>query len=389
MSGTHANAYRDGFSVTHGTLEDAIRWEKEREGGDSWMTVRSDKIRFFPIPKDPAQADDVMDAFVLDSAEKPTLEDTMLNSGLLVCMDNSTFYCVRDSALKTIFERAKIKGTALGRLSRENLADVLNRCIAVSRGDALAYLSEGKISAIHGGDRSDYSVLPIPALLEALDTELAHRFPENVFEGSYSDHSMTTALWTLPEQEDDLVGAYRKELAARGITNYHAMVPGIRFTTSNVGTSGANVYPFIKDAATDRTIRFGTAIHIEHKHEKSVDTFVDEISFLYPKFINATKALSRLLDVKLYYPLNAMAEVMKKIGITKKIAFETVETFKAKHGDGPTTAHETYWGIAEALFLMRADGASEAKIASAEDAIARALHINWSEYDIGGEAAAA
>ena len=149
------------------------------------------------------------------------------------------------------------------------------------------------------------------------------------------------------------------------------------------------MYPFIKDAKTDRAIRFGTAIHIEHKHETGVDAFADEIKFLYPKFINATKALSRLLDVKLYYPLNAMAEVLKKIGIKKKIAFETVETFKAKHGDGPTTAHETYWGIAEALFLMRADGAGEAKIAVAEDAITRALHMNWSEYDIGGEAAAA
>ena len=67
MSGTHTDAYRDNFFVQHGKLEDVTLWEKEREGGDSWKTVRSDGIRFFPITKDLSQVDDVMDAFVLDS----------------------------------------------------------------------------------------------------------------------------------------------------------------------------------------------------------------------------------------------------------------------------------------------------------------------------------
>jgi len=386
MGETTGRAYRDDFCVHHSSLEEVLAYTKETEESDKWTTVSANEIEFFALSEDLSKVDEMVETFFFSDEEGPLVEDTMKNMGLIAVV-GTEFLCVRQSAFKTILDRAKISGNALGRLPRKDLADILNYCMLVSRGDALVYRSHGKVSAMHGGDKSDYCVLPISELYEALREELEERFPGNCFWSGYSDHCFSTAIWTLPEQKEDLLGSYEKELDRHGITG-HTLIPGIRFTTSNTAMSGANIYPYITDTKRRTSVRLSTAIKVPHKNEATVVDFKKEVELLFPKFIDASKALNRLLGVDLFYPVNAMAEVMKQIKIPKKIAFETLESFRIKHGEGSSTAHEAFWGISEATFFMRADGASEAKVAETEDKIARALHINWKEYDIGGAIAA-
>jgi len=386
MSETTQNAYRDDFCVHHNSMAKTLRYIKEMEENDRWVTVPSRSIEFSALPTDLTKVDEMLAAFFFSEDDRDIVVDTMKNVGLVAMIDGA-FYCIRDCALKTIFERAKINGTALSRLTRESLAEVLNRCMLVSRGDALVYLSHGKISAMHGGDSSDYCVLPISELYETLEAELSSRFPDNYFGSGYSDHCFSTAIWSFPEQTEALLGAYDKELFVHGLSG-STLIPGIRFTTSNTAMSGANIYPYITDTTRRAAIRLGSAVKVPHKYSAEISTFQKEVEMLYPKFVNTAKVLNKLLNVNLFYPLNAMAEVMKNIKIPKKIAFETLEAFQVRHGDGPSTAHEAFWGISEAIFFMRADGASESKIAETEDKIARALHLNWTDYDIGGVMAA-
>jgi len=46
--------------------------------------------------------------------------------------------------------------TALRKLERKDYARIVNLCLKVAKGDALIKIADGKVSAVHGGDHSDY-----------------------------------------------------------------------------------------------------------------------------------------------------------------------------------------------------------------------------------------
>ena len=62
--------------------------------------------------------------------------DTVENLGLALQVDG-VLYPLRSTAYKTLLDRAKIGGTALPKLSRKELAGVLNACLAVHNNEAL------------------------------------------------------------------------------------------------------------------------------------------------------------------------------------------------------------------------------------------------------------
>ena len=89
------------------------------------------------------------------------------------------------TAYKSLLDRAKIGGTALPKLSRTDLADVLNACLRLYYAEALLLLRDEKVAAVHSGDEADYSVLPVDGLLEVLQKKLDERFPGSVFGTGY------------------------------------------------------------------------------------------------------------------------------------------------------------------------------------------------------------
>ena len=155
---------------------------------------------------------------------------------------NGELYPVHMTAYKSLLDRAKIGGTALPKLSREVLAEVLNECLKLYSADALLLIRDEKISAVHSGDEVDYSVLPIDELLKVLQAKLDARFSGNEFESGYCDHSLVSASWRMPDQKEDLLGTHAtKVLTAQGkATMASKLMPGIRFMTSDTGVASAN-----------------------------------------------------------------------------------------------------------------------------------------------------
>ena len=96
------------------------------------------------------------------------VSDTAENLGLALRVGGD-LYPIRMTAYKTLLDRAKISGTALPKLKRKELADVLNACLAVHSSEALLLVRDEKVSATHSGDAKDYSVLPIDELLHTLE----------------------------------------------------------------------------------------------------------------------------------------------------------------------------------------------------------------------------
>ena len=82
--------------------------------------------------------------------------DTAANLGLALRV-GADLYPIRSTAYKTLLDRAKIGGTALPKLKRKDLADVLNACLALYSSEALLLVRDEKVSAAHSGDMKDYS----------------------------------------------------------------------------------------------------------------------------------------------------------------------------------------------------------------------------------------
>src|SRR5699024_7789407 len=115
---------------------------------------------------------------------RDAIEDTAENLKLAIKLRDK-FFPLRDTAYKSLLDRAKISGTALPKLSREKLADVLNSCLALHRDSALLLIRDEKVAAAHSGDAMDYSVLEIDQLLDGLQIKMDERFPGNRFSSGY------------------------------------------------------------------------------------------------------------------------------------------------------------------------------------------------------------
>ena len=226
---------------------------------------------------------------------------------------------MRMTAYKSLLDRAKIGGTALPKLSREVLAEVLNACLRLYSADALLLIRDEKVAAVHSGDAVDYSVLPVDELLATLKGKLDAQFNGNVFESGYCDHAMVSASWTMPNQKEDLIGTYAKLLSSLGKgTMSSKLMPGVRFMSSDTGVASAKVSALLMSGKC--SIHIGGCIAVDHRHQSKVSDFDTALDQLFAQFGDSIAKLQKLLEIHLDYPVNAMTRVCKKLSLPKKAA---------------------------------------------------------------------
>lgn len=371
--------YADGFTKAFAEENDFLSFLKNRQGQTEWRKGQSNQLRFEALLRDSEQTDELVDAYrELDKEE--VITDTLDGTQLVLRTEDSCIP-VRNCAIKTILERARISGNALSKVDRQVFAKILNYCLKVADGQALLKVSDDKVSAIHGGDKSDYSVLDMYELFEKTSDYLTANFSDVQYAGGFFEHSMVTALWTL-NGNSELLETYKNLLDMHGVT-CREMTASVRLTSSDTGVSGANLYPTL--LADGKNIPLGNPLKLEHKHGASMKDFENKLEMLYSQYDLAIGNLKNLVSITIKNPVNAMMGVMKKIGIPKKLAMEALEKFKATHGGGFCSAHDIYYGIAEVIFMMQCSGESGIKITLMEETVARALNVRWQDYDIPGE----
>ncbi|MBQ8299851.1 MAG: hypothetical protein IJX99_08405 [Clostridia bacterium] len=310
------------------------------------------------------------------------VEDTAKNLGLAIQVEGD-LYPVRITAYKSLLDRAKIGGTALPKLSRPILASTLNACLGLYNSEALVLVRNEKVSAVHSGDEVDYSILPMDELIKTLKNKLDERFPGNEFDKGYADHAMSSASWKMPNQKNDLIGAYTKMIASLGQTKFaDKIVPGIRFMTSDTGISSAKVSALLLGG--QHPIHIGGCVAVDHRHGKKVEDFEKALDQLFAQFGKSIAQLQKLLSIQLDYPVNAMTRVCKKLSMPKKAAAEAIAMFKMTCGPN-ATAHDVFMAMQEIPYNLKIDNTPESKMLTIEENMARALTLNWKEFDLATE----
>ena len=268
------------------------------------------------------------------SVSRDAIEDTAENLKLAIKVKDK-FFPLRDTAYKSLLDRAKVGGSALPKLPREKLAELINSCLALHKDSALLLVRDEKVSAAHSGDTRDYSGLEIDQLLDGLQCKMDERFPGNQFSGGYVDHSITSASWTLPDQKTELLDTYTKLLAAEGKTAMAAkLMPGIRFSTSDTGVASAKVSALL--VGLQYPIHIGGMISVEHRRQSKVPDFVESLDMLFAQFGDSVARLSGLLSIHLDHPVNAMTAICKRLALPKKAAMEAIDMFDSFESLGQT-----------------------------------------------------
>ena len=317
------------------------------------------------------------------SVSREAIEDTAENLKLAIKVKDR-FFPLRDTAYKSLLDRARVGGSALPKLPREKLAEVINSCLALHRDRALLLVRDEKVSAAHSGDTRDYSVLEIDQLLDGLQSKMDERFPGNQFSGGYVDHSITSASWTLPDQKTQLLDTYTKLLAAEGKTAMAAkLTPGIRFSTSDTGVASAKVSALL--VGLQYPIHIGGMISVEHRRQSKVPDFVESLDMLFAQFGDSVSRLSALLSIHLDHPVNAMTAICKRLALPKKAAMEAIDMFEMAIGKESATAHDVFMAMQEIPFILKIQGTSENKLLALQENMARALTLKWRDYDYARE----
>lgn len=371
--------YADNFFKVFAGEEDFLSFLKNRKEKTTWKKETSSNIRFEALVKDTPSTDALVDVY-RNMDKGHILDDTMEGTQLILHAGDECIP-VRNCAIKTILERARISGNALSKVERSVFAKILNYCLNVADGQALLKVSDDKVSAVHGGDRSDYSVLEMYELFKKTSDYLNDNFTDVKYVGGFYEHSIVTALWSL-DGNDELIQTY-KDLLAMHSVKCRELKASVRLTTSDVGISGANLYPTL--IADGRNIPLGSPLKLEHKNGATVKDFEKKLTMLYSQYDLAIGKLKDLINVTVKNPGNTMIGVMSKIGIPKKYGIPALEKFNAVNGAGICTAHEIYYGISEVIFLMQCAGESGMRITQMEETVSRALNVKWQDYDIPGE----
>ena len=221
---------QDAYFATFPSFAELFGYQKQVNDRSTWTHCAVNQLHVEPLNRN-SSCYPALKEFA-PGVSQEAVEDSFNNLGLAIRFDQK-LYPVRETAYKSLLDRAKISGSGLNKLTKDELAQVLNTFLGHFRSEALVLVRDEKISAVHSGDEADYSILPIDRLLNVLQSKLGDRFPGNVFEGGYSDHAITSAAWSLPDQKEDLIGAYARLLASKGKSAMASrLMPGVRFLTA-------------------------------------------------------------------------------------------------------------------------------------------------------------
>lgn len=371
----------DSYHTQFGAFPDMLSYHEKIRTDSRWERTEVKNLEVAALDKASPLFNDTTSFD--SSVSRDAIEDTAENLKLAIKVKDK-FFPLRDTAYKSLLDRAKVGGSALPKLPREKLAELINSCLALHKDSALLLVRDEKVSAAHSGDTRDYSVLEIDQLLDGLQSKMDERFPGNQFSGGYVDHSITSASWTLPDQKTELLDTYTKLLAAEGKTAMAAkLMPGIRFSTSDTGVASAKVSALL--VGLQYPIHIGGMISVEHRRQSKVPDFVESLDMLFAQFGDSVARLSGLLSIHLDHPVNAMTAICKRLALPKKAAMEAIDMFEMAIGEDSATAHDVFVAMQEIPFILKTQGTPESKLLALQENMARALTLKWRDYDYARE----
>ena len=120
----------DSYHTQFSDFSAMLSYHEQVRKSSQWERTEVKKLQVAALDKTSPLYEDT-DSFD-PSVSRDAVEDTAENLKLAIKLRDK-FFPLRDTAYKSLLDRAKIGGSALPKLSREKLADVINACLALHK----------------------------------------------------------------------------------------------------------------------------------------------------------------------------------------------------------------------------------------------------------------
>ena len=213
---------------------------------------------------------------------------------------------------------------------------------------SMAYLHGDNIVACHS---KDYRPLEISELIEQLKESLEKRYEKvEFFDGSYCD-DFTIVDFIIRDRQ--VIRAL--EHVVSGGAKYYDAVLSVRLVTSNLGLSGANLYPLFlfKTTPEQRTYSVLPAtekrIVLEHKGDANIEKFAKNCEKMFGLIEFLPQNIAALNGMIVHYPTHCLINVAEKVGIPAKYVKPVAEDVAFLYQGCEPTAKEIYMYLAQVI----------------------------------------
>lgn len=243
---------------------------------------------------------------------------------------------------------------------------------------SIAYIRNNSILAAHS---RNYKPLQISELVQILENELTHRYGSFAFEDGFYSDEITIVDYSVSDR--NVINAYRRVF---DLQDDYDMKMIVRFTTSNLGLSGANLYPFIgyKSKAATQYIYIPVSdrgIDLKHEGGASLEKFRDNASKMFALSETLPEQLDILNHITIEYPTHCCINLAEKVGIPAKYISDVAENISFVYANRSISARQLYMMFAD---VIEAVSEKSAKFALSEK-VARGIRIlkeNKQEVDV-------
>ena len=319
-------------------ISELKEFAKKQEESYVWTQFKTADGTYRPLEDMPILLPIIREKLgVAEDVSDETLAEQMSDTKLILSYpteEKQTAYPVGPTAYRGLLSRIGATCPALTSLSdtrtRKEVnpvdkAQICNMLVKYSGGDSLVLTGDELILA----DLSDdYVRLPFTQLLEITEKEMKEKFEFSKYVRGTVSHETASVEYEFRDDEIDtnLFDAFTS--IGIDISDYNAH---IKVLTSDVGLSGANVYPFIASETNGKVISIGTPIKLEHIGSACMEKFRENLISCFASFKDVSKHLEAMDAVKISNPADCMYNIGKKIGLPDKSLKETYEEFDEEY----------------------------------------------------------
>lgn len=359
---------------------------------DIWQRCSTSELKVIPVDDAPILMDEIRSKLgisqdVTDDSMRECMES--LNIGISVPFESGyRAYPIGDTALGTLVQRAgyQMSPVLMTTTNKSSMtvmapcckADVLNSGLKQFKNKSLVLIRDEKIRAVLSGDEADYQIFEVEQLINTLKKSLQTDFMNVTFDSAFASHQYMGVYYLFDAV--GIIGENAKNLISRAGITPNAMKIGVRLVTSDVGLSGANLYPYV--SGNGHNIMFGNVLSLTHKGSNSMDTFQDNVGKLMALFKDAENKIERMNELKVKHPSGCLMRAAKQAGLPKKISCEAAETLESTFGINCYQA-DVFFTLYDILESYDSEaGLTASRRIQLEEGISRVAFCNFDDYDI-------
>ena len=324
---------------TFTNLKELKEFNKMQEDSYTWISFKTRDGQYVPLEDVPILVSVIRgDLGVSEDVSDDTLCQQMTDTKLVFRFPSeeksSLSYPVGPTAYRGLLQRIGATCPALTALSNTRVrtevnpvdkAEILNKLVGYTKGSSLVLVGDELVLA----DLSDdYVRLPFSEILRTTEKELKTNFELTEYVKGTICHESSSVEFMFRDNEIDnnLFEAFNR--IGIDVSNFDAH---IKVLTSDVGLSGANIYPFIKDQCSTKMYPIGTPLKLEHIGTADMEKFKANLLSCFASFKDVSEHLEKMKSTMISNPADCLYNVGKKIQLPEKQLKEIYEEFDSEY----------------------------------------------------------